>query len=223
MREPRVFDRVREAGVVAVLVIDRAEDAVPLAEALLAAGVTAMELTLRTPAALQAVEAVRQQVPAMLAGVGTILTAEQVRQVVDVGGAFGVAPGMNPRVVEEAFRLGLPFGPGICTPSDIERALEFDCRTLKFFPAEPSGGLAYLQSIAAPYAHLGVKYVPLGGVSEANMGSYLKDPSIAAVGGSWIATRETIQARNWEAITRRAGAAIAIRDAVRAAKGPQPS
>ncbi|MFO0930036.1 MAG: bifunctional 4-hydroxy-2-oxoglutarate aldolase/2-dehydro-3-deoxy-phosphogluconate aldolase [Gemmataceae bacterium] len=219
MRESQVFERVRQSGVVAVLVIDRAEDAVPLAEALLAGGVDVMELTLRTPVALAAVEAVRKQVPAMLAGVGTILTPEQVRQVVDVGGAFGVAPGMNPRVVEEAFRLGLPFGPGICTPSDIERALEFDCRTLKFFPAEPSGGLAYLQSIAAPYAHLGVKYVPLGGVSEANMGSYLKDASIAAVGGSWIATRSAIQAQDWAGISATARRAITVRDAVRAGKG----
>jgi 2-dehydro-3-deoxyphosphogluconate aldolase/(4S)-4-hydroxy-2-oxoglutarate aldolase len=122
---------------------------------------------------------------------------------------------MNPHVVEEAVRLGLPFAPGICTPSDIEHALEFHCRLMKFFPAEPSGGLAYLQSIAAPYEHLGVKYVPLGGVTEANLAEYLKQPMIGAVGGTWLTPRATIQARDWAAIRTTAARAIAIRDAAR--------
>lgn len=202
--------RIEECGIVAVLIIDRVEDAVPLAEALLAGGVNAMELTLRTPAAIDSLKAIRAGVPDMLAGVGTILTTDQVKQVVDAGGAFGVAPGVNPRILTAAREAGLPFAPGILTPSDIEVSLEHGCKILKFFPAEPSGGLSYLKAMAAPYAHLGLKFVPLGGVNAKNMASYLADPSIAALGGSWLAPRELIKATEWEKITALAAEAVAI-------------
>ena len=212
MNESEIFSRLNASCVVAVLVIDRAEDAVPVAEALLAGGVTAMEMTLRTSAALDALREVKRAVPQMLAGIGTVLRPEQVAQVLDAGGEFGVAPGMNPRVVEAALTAGLPFAPGICTPSDIERALEFDRKLLKFFPAEPSGGVAYLRSIAAPYAHLGVKFIPLGGLTVANMADYLREPAVAGIGGSWIAPRDMIRARDWSCITTAAREAIAVRD-----------
>lgn len=217
--EREVFDRLNGAGVVAVLVVDREEDGSPVAEALMSGGVTAMELTLRTPAALGALRGIRRDVPGMLAGIGTVLRTDQVTAVREAGGAFGVSPGINPRVVEAALAAGLPFAPGICTPSDIERALEFDRQVLKFFPAEASGGLKYLQNIAAPYQHLGVRYLPLGGISLANMGTYLRDPLVAGVGGSWIATREAIRDRKWDAIREAARAAISERDAVRGAVG----
>jgi 2-dehydro-3-deoxyphosphogluconate aldolase/(4S)-4-hydroxy-2-oxoglutarate aldolase len=204
--------------VIAVLVIDRVDDAVPVAEALLAGGVAAMELTLRTPAALGGLIEIRQRTPQMLAGIGTILSRQQVVEVFEAGAAFGVAPGMNPRVVEEALRVGLPFAPGICTPSDIERAIEFDRRLLKFFPAEPSGGLKFLQSIAAPYHHLGLKYIPLGGLTQTNMADYLRDPLIAGIGGSWLAPRDVIREKDWKAIEAAARAAITARDAVRSRK-----
>lgn len=212
MNESEIFARLNASCVVAVLVIDRAEDAVPVAEALLAGGVTAMELTLRTPVALDALRAVKRAVPQMLAGIGTVLRPEQVMQVLDAGGDFGVAPGMNPRVVEAALHAGLPFAPGICTPSDIERALEFDRKLLKFFPAEPSGGLPYLRSIAAPYAHLGVKHIPLGGLTVKNMADYLGEPSVGGIGGSWLAQRDAIRAGDWPGITAAAREAIAVRD-----------
>jgi 2-dehydro-3-deoxyphosphogluconate aldolase/(4S)-4-hydroxy-2-oxoglutarate aldolase len=165
-QETTVFEKLQKSAIIAVLILDRVEDGVPLAEALLAGGVDAMELTLRTPAAIGALKEITAKVPEMLAGIGTILTTDQVKEVADAGAAFGVAPGMNPRIVEAALAAGLPFAPGICTPSDIERALEFERKFLKFFPAEPSGGLKYLESIAAPYAHLGVKYIPLGGAAH---------------------------------------------------------
>lgn len=205
-----IQSRLYRTGVVAVLVIDRAEDAVPVARALLAGGIDCIELTLRTNAAMDALRLIRDQVPEILVGVGTILTPQQVRDVHAAGAAFGVAPGLNPRVVAEAARIGLPFSPGICTPTDIELALELGCRVLKFFPAEPSGGLNYLRSVAAPYAHLGVKYIPLGGVSAANAEQYLKDPSILALGGSWLASREVIERQDWQAITASAAEASAI-------------
>ena len=128
--------KIREFGVIAVLVVDRAEDAVVLARTLVEGGVRAMELTLRTPAAVQALRAIRAEVPEMLAGIGTILTPDQVREVRDAGAAFGVSPGCNPRVVRAAMDAGLSFAPGVATPSDIEIALEMGCRLLKFFPAE---------------------------------------------------------------------------------------
>ncbi len=146
-----LHNRLHRAGVIAVLVIDDADDAVPLARALITGGVDCIELTLRTPIAIDAMKRIRVEVPEMFVGAGTVLTPEQVNEVKAAGAAFGVAPGMNPRVVAEARRIGLPFAPGICTPTDIELALEQDCRLLKFFPSEPSGGLAYLRSIAAPY------------------------------------------------------------------------
>jgi 2-dehydro-3-deoxyphosphogluconate aldolase / (4S)-4-hydroxy-2-oxoglutarate aldolase len=206
-----VFDRIRSAGVVAVVTIDRAADAVPLADALLAGGITAIELTLRTPVALESLAAIRRQVPDMLVGAGTILMPDQVRQALDAGALYGVAPGMNPRVVEAAALVGLPFGPGVCTPSDIERALEYGRTFLKFFPAEPSGGLAYLRVIAAPYAHLGVSFLPLGGVTESNLAAYLNEPLIGAVGGSWLAPPASIRAGDWSAIRATAARAAAIR------------
>ncbi|MEX0938609.1 MAG: bifunctional 4-hydroxy-2-oxoglutarate aldolase/2-dehydro-3-deoxy-phosphogluconate aldolase [Pirellulales bacterium] len=199
-----VLDRLQRAGVVAVLILDRAEDAVPLARALIEGGVTAMELTLRTPAARDGLRAIRGEVPEMLAGVGTVLTPEQVWQVADADAAFAVSPGLNRAVIEEAQSRNLPFAPGVVTPSEVEAALELGCRELKFFPAEPSGGLEYLKSMAAPYAHLGVRFVPLGGVNTENTPRYLADPSILAVGGTWIAPRQAIAERDWEGIARRA-------------------
>jgi 2-dehydro-3-deoxyphosphogluconate aldolase/(4S)-4-hydroxy-2-oxoglutarate aldolase len=194
-------NRIQFTGIVAVLVIDREEDGPPLAKALMAGGVDVMELTLRTPAALGALRRIRAEVPEMLAGAGTVLTPAQVEEVKNAGAEFAVSPGVNPRVLQAAKEAGLHFGPGIVTPSDVEQALEFDCRLLKFFPAEASGGLAYLKAMAAPYQHLGVRFLPLGGVNEKNMSSYLADPLIAAIGGSWLAPREAIREKRWEHIT----------------------
>lgn len=199
--DPTLAARVEKAGIVAVLVIDDAKDAVPLARALLDGGVNVMELTLRTPAALDALREIRANVPEIVAGVGTILTPAQVQSVVEVGGAFGVAPGVNPRTLAAAREAGLSFAPGVSTATDIEIAVEHGCRLLKLFPCEPMGGLPYLKAVAAPYAHLGLKYIPLGGVNAKNMATYLAEPLIAALGGSWLAPRDQIKAGNWDAIT----------------------
>jgi 2-dehydro-3-deoxyphosphogluconate aldolase/(4S)-4-hydroxy-2-oxoglutarate aldolase len=202
-----LLQQVENPGVVAVLVIDDAAHAVPVARALLAGGITAMELTLRTPAAIDALGRIRGEVPEILAGIGTVLTIEQVQAVFEAGGQFAVAPGTNCRVIQAAQQVGLPFAPGIATPSDLETALELGCREVKFFPAEPSGGLSYLRSIAAPYAHLGVRYIPLGGVNVDNLGAYLAEPMVLAVGGSWLATRDMIKNQDWQGIRQRAAEA----------------
>jgi len=215
MNNSPIFDNLQSTGVLAVLVVDKLADAVPLAESLLAGGVNAMELTLRTDAAIDALRAIRQALPEMLVGIGTILRPEQVIEVAGEGAAFGVSPGLNPRVVEAAVKCGLPFAPGIATPSDVEAALEFGCRRLKFFPAEALGGLAYLRAMAPPYNHLGVKYLPLGGVGPKNLAEYITDPLIAAVGGSWLAPRDKIVAHDWKTIEANAREAREIIDAAR--------
>ncbi len=205
-----LLNHLHQTGVIAVLMLDSVDDAVPVAQALLAGGVDCIELTLRTPVAMQALQRIRSEVPQIHIGVGTILTTDQVEQVAASGAAFGVAPGMNPRIVSKAKELGLPFAPGICTPTDIELAIEQGCRLLKFFPSEPSGGLAYLRTIAAPFAHLGVKYIPLGGVSADNAELYLKEPSVQALGGSWLAPRDLILKQDWQTITANARHASGI-------------
>ena len=205
--DPALADKIARAGIVAVLVIDDAGDAVPLARALLEGGVGVMELTLRTPAALDALRHIRREVPEMVAGIGTILNVDQLHAAHEAGAAFGVSPGCNPRLLSAAREAAFSFGPGIATPTDIEIAVEHGCRLLKFFPAEQLGGLSYLRAMAAPYAHLGLRYIPLGGLTEDNAGTYLGDPLIAAIGGSWIAPRDAIKSNEWELITSNARAA----------------
>ena len=200
--------KLTSKGIVAVLIIDKVDDAVPLAETLMEGGVDAMELTLRPEAALPSLEAIRNRVPEMLAGIGTILKPEQVTQAKDSGASFGVSPGTNISTIEAAKNADLPFAPGIMTPSDIEATLDYGCELLKFFPAGSSGGIKHLKNISAPYAHLGLKYIPLGGVNEENMNDYLREDIIAAVGGSWIASRENINSNNWKQIKSNAESAI---------------
>lgn len=207
--------QLHQTGVIAVLMIDRADDAVPLARALLAGGIDCIELTLRTDAALDSLRRIRAEVPEMTVGVGTILTPQQANDAKEAGASFGVAPGMNPRVVAEAQRIGLPFAPGICTPTDIELAIEAGCKLLKFFPSEPCGGLTYLRTISAPFMHLGVQFIPLGGVGPANAAQYLQEPSVLALGGSWLAPKNLIAKGDWEAITKLAREASDIVKQVR--------
>ncbi len=199
-----MFTELDKRKAIAVLIIDNSEDAVLLAKTLIDNGISAMELTLRTPAALESITAIKNAVPEMLTGAGTVLTPQQVEDVTKAGADFAVSPGVNPRVLDKANELSLPFAPGIITPSDIEQALEFGCKVLKFFPAEVSGGLDYLKAMSAPYQHLGLKYIPLGGLNSDNIESYLKSPLISAVGGSWIAGRKLIQNKDWKTIAENA-------------------
>jgi len=211
-----MLHRIERSGVIAVLILEDPADAVPLAQALIAGGVDAMELTLRTDAAIDALQQIRQQVPEMLAGMGTVLKVNQIDQIVAAGAQFAVSPGLNPDVVRKAQDAGLPFAPGVMTPTDIEVAIGLGCRELKFFPAVPSGGLAMLNSIRAPYAHLGIRFLPLGGVNADNMTAWLSNPGVVAVGGSWLTPKAVIGNQNWDEITRRASEARKIADAINA-------
>ncbi|MFC2113366.1 bifunctional 4-hydroxy-2-oxoglutarate aldolase/2-dehydro-3-deoxy-phosphogluconate aldolase [Bacteroidota bacterium] len=201
---PETIKKIDEAGIVAVLVIDELKHAVPLAKALLNGGVDAIELTLRTPVAMDAVRAIKKEVPEMTLGVGTVLTVDQVKAVSNLGVDFAVAPGCNPKVIAEAHKQGLSFAPGVMTPSDIEVAIEQGCRVLKYFPAETSGGMKHLINMVAPYQYLEPTFIPLGGLNIDNARSYLESPLITAIGGSWLAKRPLIQAENWDAIARNA-------------------
>lgn len=177
---------VRSRRIVPVMTLDNTADALLAAEAFLDAGLDLMEITLRTPAALDCVRAVKQRFPAMHCGAGTILTPAQVAQAADAGADFGVAPGINDDVVRAAAARGLPFIPGVVTPTEIERALGLGCTLLKFFPAEPAGGVKYLKAVAAPYAHTGVNFLPLGSITPELCRAYLDIPQVAAIGGSWL-------------------------------------
>ena len=207
-----MLQRIERSGVIAVLILEDAAHAVPLAQALIRGGVDAMELTLRTDSAINSLKQIREHVPEMLAGIGTVLRVDQIDEIVEAGAHFAVSPGLNPDVVRAAQKAGLPFAPGIMTPSDIEAAIQLGCRELKFFPAEPSGGLKMLSSIRAPYAHLGIRFIPLGGVNAGNMGSWVSHPGVFAVGGSWLTPKDAISNQNWDEITRRAAEAREIAD-----------
>ena len=196
-----LLSHLEKRGVVAGFSVEKIKHAVPLAKALLAGGIDVIELTLRTPIGLNAVKLIANEVPEMVVGVGTILTPETAVAVKKAGAHFGVAPGMNPRVVKAAREAGLPFAPGICTPSDLEAAIELGCRFVKFFPAEAAGGVTYLKSMAAPYNHLGIRYFPLGGVNSENMLDYLAEDNVPTVGGTWIVAKNLVQNEDWAGIT----------------------
>ncbi len=206
---------IEKAGVFATLTIQDAADAVPVAKALIKGGITAIELVMRTEAAPEALRQIVTEVPEMLSGIGTLLSPDQVDQVCQIGGDYGVSPGLNPSVVKQAQSLNFPFAPGIATPSEIETAVGLGCRILKIFPAEPLGGVNYLKAMNAPYKHLNLRYMPLGGLSEDNMRSWLELPEILAIGGSWIAGGNLIAAKDWDEIARRAERAVAIFNEVR--------
>lgn len=205
-----LLNRLRKSGVVAGFSIEKVEHALPLCRALLAGGIDCVELTLRSAAGMDAARAIAANVPEILLGVGTILTPEQAKEVKAAGAAFGVAPGMNPRVVKAAQEAGLPFAPGIATPSDVEAAIELGCRFVKFFPAEAMGGINYLRSMAAPYKHLGIQYFPLGGLNAGNMLEYLKEPNVPTIGGSWIVKPELVNKADWAGITASATAVVQL-------------
>lgn len=212
---PELTKKIDSAGIIAVLIVDEVTHAVPLANPLLAGGVDTIELTLRTPAALEAASVIKKDVPEITLGFGTVLTVDQVKAVVDVGADFAVSPGCNPKIIAEAYKQDLPFAPGIMTPTDIEIAIQEGCRVLKFFPAATSGGIKHLESMSAPYNYLGLKFIPLGGCNMSNAPTYLESNLITAIGGTWIAKRNLIQSEDWATITNNAKEIRTLIDQIR--------
>lgn len=208
-----IVQMLGQVGLVPVVKIDRAEDAVPLAEALLGGGLPCAEITFRTAAAPMAIRAIAENCSGMLVGAGTVLTVAQAEQAVAAGARFVVSPGFSGAVVDWCLARDIPVLPGVATPTDIMAAMEKGLRVLKFFPAEAYGGVATLRALSAPFG--GVKYMPTGGVSAKNMTDYLALPSVHAVGGSWMVEAKLIAGAQWGEVTRLAAEAVAIVKQVR--------
>lgn len=201
-----IDDLLRSARLVAVLTIERLSDAVPLARALVAGGVRTLEITLRTEAGAAAAAAVRDAVPDAVVGLGTVTKIAELELAKALSLPFAFSPGATPALLEAARAMGVAFVPGIATPSELITALAHGFTTVKLFPAEQLGGVSMLKSLGGPFP--AVRFNPTGGVTAANMASYLALPNVAAVGGSWLAPAADIRAGAWEAITERARAAM---------------
>ena len=208
-----VLNKLHELGIVPVVVIDDAKDAIPLAKALIEGGLPCAEVTFRTAAAADAIKAIADNFPDMLVGAGTVLTTEQVDKAVAAGAKFIVSPGTNPKVVKYCVEKNIPITPGTCNPSDVEQALECGVNIVKFFPAEPAGGLKYIKAIAAPYVD--VKFMPTGGINATNVRDYLAYNKIWACGGSWMVKGDLIKAGDFEKIKELTAEAVQIVKEVR--------
>lgn len=195
-----VMEQIEKTGIIPVVVIDDAKDAAPLARALINGGLPCAEVTFRTAAAAESIKIMRESFPEMLIGAGTILTTEQVDRAIAAGASFIVSPGTNPKVVKYCQDKNIPIIPGVCTPTEVEAALELGLDVLKFFPAEPAGGLKMIKAMAAPYTT--VRFMPTGGIDAKNVGDYLSYNRIIACGGSWMVKGELIKEGRFDEIER---------------------
>lgn len=202
-----VLKRIHEIGIVPVIKIEDIEKAVPLAKALVAGGIPVAEVTFRAARADEAIAKIVAEVPEMLAGAGTVLTVEQADAAIAAGAKFIVSPGFNPKVVAHCVEKGIPVTPGCSNPADMEAAMEFGLDTVKFFPAEAAGGIAYLKAISGPYSNL--KIMPTGGINAKNMNDYLAQKNVLAIGGSWMVKADMINAGDFEGITKLCKEAVA--------------
>lgn len=201
--------RLAARRILSAAVIEHPEHAVPLARALLAGGLDIMEVTFRNAHAAESIRRIAAEVPEMMIGAGTLLSAEQIDQARAAGARFGLTPGYNPDVVRAAVDRGFPLVPGVLTPGEMEQSLALGCPIVKFFPAASAGGPSFIKSVAAPYSQTPLRIIPLGGISESNMSDYLRLPIVLAVGGSWLTSRELAAAGRWEEITQLTAKALA--------------
>jgi 2-dehydro-3-deoxyphosphogluconate aldolase / (4S)-4-hydroxy-2-oxoglutarate aldolase len=205
-RRARLDDLLRVAPVIPVITIERVQDGVPLARALVAGGLHALEVTLRTAAAPAAAKAIGTAVPEAIVGIGTVLTPQDLETARGLGARFAVSPGATPELLDAAAQGDLPFIPGVQTASEVAAALARGFEVVKFFPAAPAGGIATLKALAGPFPQ--VRFCPTGGVGEENFLDWLALPNVPSVGGSWLAPAADIRAGNWTAITERARRAL---------------
>lgn len=194
------LDKLKELKVIPVIAIDRAEDIVPLGKALAENGLPAAEITFRSDAAEEAIRLLREAQPDMLIGAGTILNREQAIAAKEAGATFIVSPGFNPNTVKACQEIGIDIVPGVNNPSTVEAALEMGLKTLKFFPAEASGGIAMVKSLLAPYTD--IELMPTGGISSKNINDYLAIPRVIACGGTWMVDKKLINEGRWDEIGR---------------------
>lgn len=195
-----VLDKLYKIGIIPVVVLDNTKDAIPLAKALIDGGLPCAEVTFRTDAAEESIRIMSENYPELLVGAGTVLTCEQVDRAVGAGAKFIVSPGLNPEVVRHCQKLNIPITPGVLTPTEIEMALGLGLEIVKFFPAEASGGLSMIKSLAAPYTKL--RFMPTGGISLKNVKEYLSYHKIFACGGSWMVKKELILQGKFKELTQ---------------------
>lgn len=206
----RAIDEILDAGPgIPILTIDRVQDVRPLAEALLEGGMRVLEVTLRSEAGLWAITAIARDCPALIVGAGTVLLEEQVNKAVDCGAQFIVSPGLTQNIARAAASVGTALLPGIATASDVMRGRELGFTAFKFFPAEPSGGIATLKAFAGPFP--GVRFCPTGGIGPANARDYLALRNVACVAGSWLTPKDAIEAQDWNRIRALAREAARLR------------
>ena len=208
-----VLRKIGEVGIIPVVVLNDARDAEPLAKALIDGGLPCAEVTFRTDAAEGSIAIMTKKYPELFVGAGTVLTTEQADRAIDAGARFIVSPGLNPEVVRHCIDRGITVCPGVCTPTEVEVALGLGLDTVKFFPAEASGGLGFIKAIAAPYTTL--KFMPTGGISAGNVRDYLAYDRILACGGSWMVKGDLIRSGNFDKITQLVKEAAAIVKEVR--------
>ena len=208
MSTSELHARLGAVGIIPVIAIDRVDQALPLADALLAGGLPVIEITFRTAAASEVIQLLTRERPSLLVGAGTVLTRETAALAKEAGAMFALAPGLNPATVKHAAELGLPFMPGLATPSEVELALDLGCRMLKLFPAAMLGGVEMINALLGPYGHTGVSFIPTGGVCPANLDAYLSCKGVAAVGGTWLARKEDFAGGKWAEIQRRCAEAV---------------
>ena len=205
-----IVETLRNAGIIPVIVIEDAEKAVPLARALVKGGLPVLEVTFRTKAAAAAIAAIKAEVPEAVVGAGTLLTVEQLHAAQKAGAAFGVAPGFDPVVMDEARASLFPFVPGIATASELSQALTAGAKMVKFFPAEAAGGVKMIKNLLGAFRFTGVKFMPTGGVNLTNVADYLAVPEIACCGGTWIVPKDALASNDWPAIEKLAADAAAV-------------
>lgn len=199
------MEQVAACGIVPVVVLNKVEDAIPTAKALLAGGINVMEITFRTAAAPDCIAKVAAEMPEIIVGAGTVVNVEQLRQAVEAGAKFIVCPGSDEEIIKEAAKLDVPVVPGVVTPSEIMIGLKLGVKVFKFFPAEAFGGLKTIKNLCGPFPQ--ISFVPTGGISQANAEEYLKNPKIRAIGGSWMVTAAMVEAGQFDEITAKSKAA----------------
>ena len=193
-----VLEKLGQYGIVPVVVLNDSKDAAPLADALCDGGLSCAEVTFRTETAADSIRIMTEKHPEMMVGAGTVLTTKQVDEAVEAGAKFIVSPGLNPTIVKYCIEKNIPITPGVATPSEMEQAIELGLNLVKFFPAEPSGGLAMINAVAAPYTML--KFMPTGGINPDNVKDYLNSDKIFACGGSWMVKGNLINDGNFDKI-----------------------
>jgi 2-dehydro-3-deoxyphosphogluconate aldolase/(4S)-4-hydroxy-2-oxoglutarate aldolase len=213
-----VVDRIAALGLVPVVDIPDPALAVGLADALRTGGLPCVEITLRTPAGVAAIEAISRERPDFLVGAGTVLTVDQVDAVAGAGARFVVSPGLDPVIVVRCLERSVTVMPGVATATEVQLALSLGLDVVKFFPAEAAGGVPYIRALAAPFGR--VRFVPTGGIDMSNLARYLAVPQVVAVGGSWIAPRDLIATGRLDAIEARAREAVQLVAQIRGPEGP---